>query len=67
MSWAQLKANPNKKMLAGGMLLCILGLVFNGDQLWNGDNVWLSSQMYDTVAYAIGAVTGAVLIFRAKK
>ncbi len=61
---AKIKANPNRKTLIGGILLCALGLVFNSDQLINGDNAWLPAGQYEAIGSLIGMVTGATLIFK---
>lgn len=64
---AKIRANPNRKTLIGGILLCALGLVFNSDQLINGDNAWLPAGQYEAIGSLIGMVTGVSLIFKANK
>lgn len=67
MDWTKVKANPNKGKLIGGMLLCILGLVFNSDQLLHGNNAWLPTESYESIGSLISLVTGAALVFWARK
>jgi hypothetical protein len=62
---SKIKANPNRKTLIGGILLCALGMAFNGDQLINGANAWWPVEKYDAIGSLISMIFGASLTFKA--